>query len=152
MIINFLCQRSILSSAIGKKLLFFINLILRLSFGKWPSILQIGPRLRSAHLMPNISGLSSPLQIQSSPFIVSKTMTKIFEPILHSALMYIAYILLFTNSEQAHQELLARFLHITNAHGIMLSEKKSQLAQTQIDFLGMYFSQGEYNFGPHITQ
>ena len=34
----------------------------------------------------------------------------------------------------------------------MLLEKKSHLAQTQIDFLGMYFSQGRYNPGPHITQ
>ena len=79
-------------------------------------------------------------------------MTKIYEPILHSALIYIDDILLFSNSEKAHQELLAQFLQITDAHGIMLSEKKSHMAQAQIDFLGMHFSQGNYNPGPYITQ
>ena len=56
-------------------------------------------------------------------------MTQIYEPILHSALIYIDDILLFSNSEKAHQELLAQFLQITDAHGIMLSEKKSHMAQ-----------------------
>ena len=56
-------------------------------------------------------------------------MTKIYAPILHLALIYIDDILLFSNSEKAHQELLAQFLQITDAHRIMLSEKKSHMAQ-----------------------
>ena len=60
--------------------------------------------------------------------------------------------MIFSCSEKAHQELLAQILQITDAHGIMLSKKKSHMAQAQIDFLGMHFSQGNYNPGPHITQ
>lgn len=34
----------------------------------------------------------------------------------------------------------------------MLSKKKSQLAHTQIDFLGMHFKEGKYMPGPCIVQ
>ena len=51
-----------------------------------------------------------------------------------------------------HKQLLGRFLQITQQHGIMLSERKSQLGQTEIDFLGMHFSQGKYQPQPHIAQ
>ena len=34
----------------------------------------------------------------------------------------------------------------------MLSEKKSHMAQAQIDFLGMHFSQGNYNPDPNQIQ
>ena len=34
----------------------------------------------------------------------------------------------------------------------MLSERQSQLGQTEIDFLGMHFSQGKYQPQPHIAQ
>ncbi|XP_050875436.1 uncharacterized protein LOC127079070 [Lathyrus oleraceus] len=35
---------------------------------------------------------------------------------------------------------------------MMLSEKKNQLGQTEIDFLGMHFSQGKYQPQPHIAR
>lgn len=34
---------------------------------------------------------------------------------------------------------------------MMLSEKKNQLGQTKINFLGIHFSQGEYQPQPHIS-
>ena len=45
-----------------------------------------------------------------------------------------------------------QFFEIANQHGIMLSEKKIQLAQSQIDFLGMHFYRGTYQPQPHIAQ
>ena len=52
----------------------------------------------------------------------------------------------------SHKNLLNQFFEIVNQHGIMLSEKKIQLAQSQIDFLGMHFSRGTYQPQPHIAQ
>ena len=52
----------------------------------------------------------------------------------------------------SHQRLLDQFFQITDQHGIMLSEKKIHLAQKEIDFLGMHFSQGMYQPQPHIAK
>ncbi|KAK4383181.1 polyprotein [Sesamum angolense] len=41
---------------------------------------------------------------------------------------------------------------IVQAHGVMLSDKKSFIGQPNIDFLGMKFVDGRYQPGPHITQ
>lgn len=60
--------------------------------------------------------------------------------------------LLFSKDEKAHKQLLGQFSQIAQDHRIMLSEKKSQIVQTEIDFLGMHFSQGKYQPQPHIAQ
>ncbi len=79
-------------------------------------------------------------------------MTKIFEPILQSALIYIDDILLFSKDVMAHKALLTTFQSIVESYGIMLFEKKSSLAQSDIDFLGMRFKDGRYQPGPHIAE
>jgi len=71
-------------------------------------------------------------------------MTRIFEPLLENAIIYIDDILLFSKDQQSHQRLLQQFVSLADRHGIMLSEKKIHLAKTSIDFLGMNFSQGAY--------
>ena len=69
-------------------------------------------------------------------------MTRIYNPILHKALIYINDILLFSQDEQAHHNLLAQFIYLTEAHGVMLFEKKMIIGQAQIDFLGMKLIKG----------
>ncbi|KAM6574459.1 uncharacterized mitochondrial protein AtMg00860-like [Cannabis sativa] len=78
-------------------------------------------------------------------------MTKIYGPILEKALIYIVDILLFSPDAKAHQALLVQFASITRAHGIMLSKKKMIIGQTQIEFLGMKLSKGQYEAQPHIA-
>ncbi|XP_070011010.1 putative mitochondrial protein AtMg00860 [Nicotiana tabacum] len=53
---------------------------------------------------------------------------------------------------EEHINLLRQFEALVTQYGIMLSAKKMVLAQIEIDFLGMYFVQGEYSPGPHICQ
>nr|KYP73221.1 polyprotein [Cajanus cajan] len=53
---------------------------------------------------------------------------------------------------ESHKKLLNQFLERANLYGIMFSEKKIQLAQREIDFLGMKFSQGTYQPQPHIAE
>jgi len=79
-------------------------------------------------------------------------MTRIFEPLLENAIIYIDDILLFSKDQQSHQRLLQQFVSLADRYGIMLSEKKIHLAKTSIDFLGMNFSQGAYQPQPHIAQ
>ena len=83
---------------------------------------------------------SPPFGIKVAPSLFQKAMTKIFEPILENTLVYVDDILLFSKDIASHKKLLNEFFEIAYQHGIMLSEKKIQLAQSQIDFLGMHFS------------
>ncbi|XP_058005346.1 uncharacterized protein LOC131181332 [Hevea brasiliensis] len=93
-----------------------------------------------------------PFGLKTAPSVFQKAMTRIFEPILHSALIYIDDILLFSKDVTAHKELLSTFQHLVDSYGIMLSEKKSSLAQTDINFLGMKFKNGKCQPGPHIAE
>ena len=52
----------------------------------------------------------------------------------------------------SHKNLLNQFFEIANQHGIMLSEKKIQLAQSQNDLLGMHFFRGTCQPQPQIAQ
>nr|KYP45681.1 polyprotein [Cajanus cajan] len=71
-------------------------------------------------------------------------MVQIFEPILHSALIYIDDILLFSPSEDSHKKLLQQFYQICNQYGVMLSSKKSEIGVKEVNFLGMHFAYGKY--------
>ncbi|KAH9752185.1 hypothetical protein KPL71_014601 [Citrus sinensis] len=86
-----------------------------------------------------------------APSLFQKAMTKIFSPILHHALVYIDDILLFSSDHENHQKLLLDFFHILQAHGIMLSKKKSSIGKESIDFLGMVINDGQYQPGLHIA-
>ncbi|KAH9724647.1 hypothetical protein KPL70_007562 [Citrus sinensis] len=88
--------------------------------------------------------------LKVTPSLFQKAMTKIFSPILHHALVYIDDILLFSSDHESHQKLLLDFFHIVQAHGIMLSEKKSSIGKESIDFLGMVIKDGQYQPSPHI--
>ncbi|KAH9668365.1 hypothetical protein KPL70_021385 [Citrus sinensis] len=84
-----------------------------------------------------------PFGLKVAPSLFQKAMTKIFSPILYHALVYIDDILLFSSDHESHQKLLLDFFHIVQAHGIMLSEKKSIIGKESIDFLGMGPAQTE---------
>ncbi|KAH9716803.1 hypothetical protein KPL71_021584 [Citrus sinensis] len=53
-----------------------------------------------------------PFGLKVAPSLFQKTMTKIFNPILHHALFYIDDILLFSPDHDSHQQLLLDFFHI----------------------------------------
>ncbi|KAH9649300.1 hypothetical protein KPL70_025934 [Citrus sinensis] len=79
-------------------------------------------------------------------------MIKIFEPILHHALIYIDGVLLFSKHHDSHQDLLSYFLKIVDSHDIMLFDKKSILGQEFVEFLGMVIKDGHYHPSLHIAQ
>ena len=79
-------------------------------------------------------------------------MVQVFQPILHSALIYIDDILLFSGTPDDHRHLLNQFFDIIQFHGIMLSTKKSTIATHTIEFLGMTIKDGHYQLGKHIAQ
>ena len=125
-----------------------------LKSGFWQLGLKPEDQYKTTFCIPNAQyqWTTLPFGLKVAPSLFQKAMTKIFEPILESTLVYIDDILLFLKDIVSHKNLLNQFFEIVNQHGIMLSEKKIQLAQSQIDFLGMHFSRGTYQPQPHIAQ
>ncbi|KAL0291953.1 UNVERIFIED_CONTAM: polyprotein [Sesamum calycinum] len=101
-------------------------------------------RYKTAFCLPNAQyqWTVMPFGLKVAPSLFQKAMIKIFEPILHTTLIYIDDILLYTQDQPTHAKLLQQFYDIVQAHGVMLSDKKSFIGQPNIDFLGMKFIDG----------
>ncbi|KAK0573720.1 hypothetical protein LWI29_012429 [Acer saccharum] len=89
--------------------------------------------------------------LKTAPSLFQKAVTRIFHPLLHSALVYIDDILLFSPDDTSHNNLLQQFHDIVDHYGIMLSEKKSTIGKPKIEFLGMNISNVQYRPGPHLA-
>ncbi|KAH9801811.1 hypothetical protein KPL71_001168 [Citrus sinensis] len=124
-----------------------------LKAGFWQLGISLEDRPKIAFCIPNAhyQWTVLPFDLKVAPSLFQKAMVKIFSSILHHALIYIDDILLFFHDHQTHQQLLSGFLEIVQRHGIMLSEKKSNIGKESIDFLGMVLKDGHYHQGPHIT-
>ena len=70
---------------------------------------------------------------------------------MDNALVYIDDILLFSPDIDSHYNLLSYFHDLVKSYGIMLAEKKMIIGVTDIDFLGMHISKGQYQLQPHIA-
>ena len=93
-----------------------------------------------------------PFGLKTAPSLFQKAMIKIFQPILHSVLVYIDDILLVSNTFEEHLGLLKDFHRIVKQCGIMLSKKKIFLAEQEIPFLGMKISNGTCTPEQYIGQ
>ena len=69
-----------------------------------------------------------PFDLKTALSIFQKAKVRIFQPILHHALIYIDDILLFSGTHEEHRQLLNQFFDIIQTHGIMLLAKKSTIA------------------------
>lgn len=65
-----------------------------------------------------------PFSLKVTPSLFQNSMTKIFQLILHTTLVYIDDILLYSEDEQSHLKLLKQFHDIVQQYGIMLSKSK----------------------------
>lgn len=92
-----------------------------------------------------------PFSLKNAPSCFQKAIIQIFQPLLTNTLVYIDDILLFSQDEVFHAQLLNHFLQIVTQNGVMLSEKKIVIAQTKIEFLGMKITNGQFQLQPHIS-
>ncbi|KAH9697760.1 hypothetical protein KPL71_023744 [Citrus sinensis] len=125
-----------------------------LKSGFWQLGIEPSERYKTAFCISNahFQWTVLPFGLKTAPSIFQKSMVQIFQPILHHALIYIDDILLFSGSHDEHCQLLTQFYDILQSHGIMLSAKKSTIATTNIEFLGMVIKDGHYQPGKHIAQ
>ena len=92
-----------------------------------------------------------PFGLKNAPSQFQKAMVTLFQPLLTNALIYVDDILLFSKDANSHEKLLTEFYNLVKSQGIMLSEKKMDIGQTPIEFLGMSISDGKYTLQPHIA-
>ncbi|KAG8493198.1 hypothetical protein CXB51_010612 [Gossypium anomalum] len=93
-----------------------------------------------------------PFGLKTAPSLFQKAITRIFHPIMENALVYIDDILLYSQDEESHVQLLQQFHSLILKYGIMLSEKKMTINESKINFLGMDIKDGKYQPQPHIAQ
>ncbi|KAK0576587.1 hypothetical protein LWI29_020181 [Acer saccharum] len=112
----------------------------------WQIGIHPDERYKTAFCLPNAQYQWTvlPFGLKTAPSLFQKAVTRIFHPLLHSALIYINDILLFSPDETSHILLLQQFHDIVNQYGIMLSEKKSIVGKSEIEFLGMHIANGQY--------
>ena len=125
-----------------------------LKSGFWQLGIKPSERYKTAFCIPNahFQWTVLPFGLKTAPSIFQKSMVKIFQPILHHALIYIDDILLFSGSHDEHRQLLTQFYDLVQSHGIMLLAKKSTIATDNIEFLGTIIKDGHYQPGKHIAQ
>ncbi|KAK0590074.1 hypothetical protein LWI29_022372 [Acer saccharum] len=119
----------------------------------WQIGIHPDERYKTAFCFPNAQYQWTvlPFGLKTAHSLFQKAVTRIFHPLLHSAIIYIDDILLFSINDTSHNILLQQFHDIVNQYGIMLSEKKSTIGKFEIEFLGMNISQGQYRPGPHLA-
>ena len=130
----------------------FQNLTSSQVFGKLALNAQKDTKPHFASLMLIINGQFYLSAWKLPPSIFQKAMVKIFQPILHHALIYIDDILFFSGTHEEHRKLLNQFFDIIQTYGIMLSAKKSIIATDNIEFLELIIKYGHYQPRKHIAQ
>ncbi|KAL2531113.1 Uncharacterized protein Adt_04464 [Abeliophyllum distichum] len=93
-----------------------------------------------------------PFGLKTAPSLFQKAITRIYHPIMKSALVYIDDILLFSPDESSYYQLLSDFHELTKQYGVMLAQKKMVIGVPEINFLGMHIKDGQYSLQPHVGQ
>jgi hypothetical protein len=124
-----------------------------LKSGFWQLGVHPDEQYKTAFCLPNrhLQWKVLPFGLKTAPSLFQQAMLKIFRPILHTALVYIDDILLFSTSTTDHVQLLQQFQSITEEYGIMLSARKMVLAQPNIDFLGVHITDGKFAPQAHLA-
>lgn len=78
-------------------------------------------------------------------------MDNVFRPHQKHMHLYIDGIFIASKTEEEHLKHLADFQATVLAHGIVLSEKKSKIFQTQVEFLGLIIDYEGMQMRPYIS-
>ncbi|ESQ44802.1 hypothetical protein EUTSA_v10003417mg, partial [Eutrema salsugineum] len=124
-----------------------------LKSGFWQLGVHPDERYKTAFCLPNrhLQWNVLPFGLKTAPSLFQQAMLRIFKPLLHTALIYIDDILLFSTSEEDHIRSLRQFQGIVEEYGIMLSARKMIVAQPNIDFLGMQITEGKFTPQAHLA-
>ncbi|KAK3210865.1 hypothetical protein Dsin_015571 [Dipteronia sinensis] len=84
---------------------------LQLATAEYIELLSQDDRHKSAFCLPNAhyQWTVLPFGLKTAPSLFQKAVTRIFHPLLHSALLYIDDILMFSSDEQSHAHLFQQF-------------------------------------------
>lgn len=92
-----------------------------LKAGFWQHGIRPSERYKTGFCIPNkhFQWKVMPFGIKTAPSLFQKAMVKIFDPIMHTTLVYIDDILLFSKIFGEHLQLIQKFADLCHKYGIM---------------------------------
>lgn len=134
------------------------SLILKHNFGYLASNMRIDTKKTFCVSQHHFQWTVMPFGLQTTPSLYQKVMTKIFDPLLYTALVYIDNILIFSPDGEEHAHSLYQFNALAKKYGIILfaplthPKKKNASLQTKIDCLGMHIKERKHIAQSHIVE
>ena len=124
--------------------------------GFWQIMLTEESKPLTAFSTPNPLGQYEwnvmPFGLKNAPQIFQRRMDEVIKPITHFCIAYVDDLLIHSNNIDEHIEHLEKFCYIMKKHGITLSQKKAEIAKTEIEFLGLFIKEGELQLQSHIGE
>lgn len=93
-----------------------------------------------------------PFRLKNALQIFQRRMDEVIKHISHFCIVYIDDLLIHSNDINEHIGHLEKFCYIMKKHGITLSQKKAEIAKTEIEFLRLFIKGGELQLQSHIGE
>jgi len=93
-----------------------------------------------------------PFGLKNAPSKFQKVMDKIFKPYFDWLIVYIDDVLIFSKNIEDHFKHVNIFKHVVKHKGLVLSEKKIEVFQTTVKFLGHTISNGQISLQKHALE
>ena len=121
--------------------------------GYWQIKLTKESRALTAFSVPqgHYEWIVLPFGLRNAPQIFQRRMDKIFRNLNEFCLVYVDDILIFSDNLTDHIKHLEIFIQTIRKHGILLSEKKSEIFKNKIDYLGYIIDSEGIQLQEHIA-
>lgn len=121
--------------------------------GYWQIKLTPESRCLTAFSVPqgHYEWIVLPFGLRTAPQIFQRRMDKIFREMNDFCLVYIDDILIFSDSLTDHIKHLEDFIKTIRKHGILLSERKSEVFKNKIEYLGYIIDSEGIQLQDHIS-
>ena len=121
--------------------------------GFWQIKLTKESRILTAFSVPQgqYEWIVLPFGLMNAPQIFQRRMDKIFRNMNDFCIVYIDDILIFSDTLANHIKHLELFIQIIRKHGILLSEKKSEIFKNKIEYLGYIIDSEGVQLQEHIA-
>ena len=90
--------------------------------------------------------------LKNAPQIFQRMMEKIFKEFHEFCIVYVDYILIFSNNKIDHVNHLISFVEKCKKHGILLSKKKTKIMKPRIEFLLLIIDETGIEMQHHISK
>ena len=92
-----------------------------------------------------------PFGLKNAPQIFQRRMDQVFRKLKDFCIVYVDDILIYSDNLEQHINHLEQFIELVKLHGILLSEKKSEIFKNKIEYLGYIIDKDGLQLQNHIV-